>query len=75
MQNVYVVTKDGCHSSYGAEIFLLDVFSGKNTAEKVATENEADVTKIEPNKAFPLERGEEIWDGDVNDYHLGGYCE
>ena len=75
MQNVYVVTKDGCHSSYGAEIFLLGVFSDKNTAEKVATENEADVTEIEPNKAFPLKRGNRSWECGYNDYHLGGYCE
>lgn len=75
IQNVYAITKDGCDSELGAEIFLLGVFFDKDTAEKVAAENDADVTEIEPNKAFPLKRAEEIWDVDVNDYYLGGYCE
>ena len=75
MQNVYVVTKDGWTEGYGAEIYLLGVFSDKNVAEKVATENNADVTEIEPNKAFPLKRGDHWWESDYNDYHLGGYCE
>ena len=75
MQNVYVVTKDGWTGGYGADIFLLGVFFDKNTAEKVATENEADVTEIEPNKAFPLKHGEHSWQSDWNDYNLGGYWE
>ena len=75
MQNVYVVTKDGCTNYYGAEIFLLGVFFDKNTAKKVATENGAYVTEIEPNKVFPLISEKHTWQGGYNDYHLGGYCE
>lgn len=74
-KNVYVVTKDGWNDSYGSEIYLLGVFSNKDTAKIVAKEHHAEVTEIEPNKVFPLKHDKnEPW-CDYNSYYLGGYAE
>ena len=75
MGKVYVISKDGWNCYYGSEIYLLGVFFDKETAEKEASKYDAQITEIEPNKAFPLKFDEDNPECDSNDYYLGGYAE
>lgn len=88
-EKVYIVTKNGVKkvtrpTIWGEEIFLLGIFTDKDTAKKVAEEHNAKITEIEPNKVFPLRHNDFCGyvDGcyvddscDCNDYHLGGYTQ
>lgn len=74
-EKVYVLTKDGWNCAYGSEIYLIGVFFNKDIAKEVASKYDAEITEIEPNKAFPLNYNKDEPECDYNDYYLGGYIE
>lgn len=75
-EKVYVVTENGWMDSftYGELIYLVGVFTDKDTAKKVAEEHNAQITEIEPNKVFPLKGNKDKLCSE-NEYLLGGYVE
>lgn len=75
-EKVYVVTENGWMDSFthGELIYLVGVFTDKDTAKKAAEERDAEITEIELNKVFPL-KGNKDKLCNENQYLLGGYVE
>lgn len=80
-RNVYVVTANGWREGYGANIYLMGVFTSRKKA-KEATHKLPYLTQIDRvpiNKVFPLKRDYdnrlEEYDNYSNQYYFGGYVE
>ena len=71
---VYVVTKNGWESGYGAYIYLIGVFDNEQDAKNANGDN---IECVEMNTTYPLAPSTDIWnEGEmVNDHLLGGYAE
>lgn len=82
LRNVYVVTANGWREGYGAEIYLMGVFSDLEKARAASywtPTAPAQIDKIPIDKVFPLTRDYynrlEIYDNYSNQFYLGGYVE
>ena len=79
--NVYVVTANGWREGYGANIYLMGVFTSRKKAQEV-THNlpySMQIDEVPIDKLFPLKRDydnySEYYDNYSNQYYLGGYVE
>ncbi len=73
MNKAYLVTCDGYHQGWGAEIYAVGVFDTKEQAKACAEENNGTIVELEVNKVYPL-----IMDDSGNEHNsksLGGYIE
>lgn len=73
--NLYVVTADGWGEGYGAEIYLVGVFSDKKKAEEVRKEEGGKMTEVALDEIYPLKESDMFVDVYGNDKYLGGYVE
>ncbi len=72
--NVFVVTDDGYEHGWGAEIYLIGVFTDKDKAEKALKKtHRGKIKEIPMDKAFPLKK--DTFDDYHNGFYLGGYAE
>jgi hypothetical protein len=79
-RNVYVVTANGWREGYGANIYLMGVFTSRKKAQEAAHElpYSTQINGVPIDKAFPLKRDYDNCledDNYSNQYYLGGYCE
>lgn len=72
---VYVVTADGWNEGYGAEIYLVGVFSTMEKAEQVAKDNSGIVTEIMLDEEHKMAESDTLFYRAGNDKYLGGYVE
>lgn len=81
-RNVYVITANGWREGYGANIYLMGVYTDLEKARAASYWSQtapAKIDKIPIDKVFPLMRDydnrSEDYDNYSNQYYLGGYVE
>lgn len=74
--NLYAVTADGWNAGYGAEIYLVGVFSSEEKAKEAQEKNGGTITEAVLDKVYPMESENEPYlDKWSNGNYLGGYIE
>lgn len=77
-KKVYGVIANGYHNGYGAELYLVGIFSNKKQADEVKEKYADDCftteVEVELNKEYPMIFIDEYY-GHSNDNYIGGYIE